>query len=66
MIGLGGKIGGYDIRQDQETNEIIITRGPMLIYNEIVERRYTFSELQKFLFEKVGRLNNGIRIKSMG
>ena len=51
MTGLGGKIAGYDIRQDQETVEIVISRGPMFVYSEIVDRRYSFSELQRLLFD---------------
>lgn len=66
MTGLGGKIYGYDIRQDQETFEIVISRGEMVVHSETVDRRYSFSELQQFLFEKVGRNFYGIRIKSMG
>lgn len=67
MTGLGVKIAGYDIRQDQETFEIVISRGPMFVYSEIVDRRFSFSELQKLLFEKVGRVTlNGLRIKDLG
>ena len=66
MTGIGGKIGGYDVRQDQETFEIVISRGEMVVHSETVNRRYSFSELQQFLFEKVGRNSNGLHIKSMG
>lgn len=66
MTGIGGKIGGYDIRQNQETFEIVISRGGMVVHSETVDRRYSYSELQQFLFEKVGRNSNGLRIKNMG
>lgn len=55
MIGLGVKVQGYDIRQEQDTFEVVITHGHEEVYRETLERRLSFSELNQLLFEKVGR-----------
>ena len=66
MIGIGGKIGVFDIRQDQETLEITIMRGHQMIYNEKGDKLFSFQELQNILFDKIGRYKNGVRFESMG
>lgn len=66
MIGIGGNLGGYDIRQDQETLQVYIHHGHQLIYNGKGDRLFSFSELQDIFFEKVGRLKNGVRFESLG
>ena len=60
MIGLGGKMKGYDIRQDQKTLEVTIYRGHQLYYRTTEDRILSFDELQNLLFEKVRTNKNGL------